>query len=152
MSTLTVCNVTVPLTKCYKTDEYYRINEYKISSKYAITLSHYDDGYYEIWMIDFDNLICGGESGCYNMKYLTFETVWKILKPTPDSYTNFVIIRNESKCAIKCHMTESDIRTNSECDCKIIDLLYAKLHKTETDFRQKLLHCSRQTDCKIDFF
>jgi hypothetical protein len=145
MSTLTVYdNAPVPLTKCYKANGYYHFNDYKISSDHWTILAYGGD-YYEICMVNFNALAAG--SGYYDLKHLTFEVIWRILEPP----TDFTIIQRGDKCITKCHMTKSDITISEGIDHKIIGLLRAKLHATETAFKKKLRE-NKSPDCKIDFF
>jgi hypothetical protein len=135
----------------YKTNDVYHINEWSYPIKYTnIMIKNYDIDY-KMWV----------ECTCPRCRthtriihHLTFDMVWRFLKPTDRMYFDVQCNGDRGKYRIRYRITRYDIREitiNSQRISRIILQIRAKLLETETAFRQKLLCCGL-TDCKIDFF
>jgi hypothetical protein len=91
------------------------------------------------------------------MRHITFETLWKIIRPYGNTPVNYAIGWDNGPAFYK-HEIGYSIRPIGEAKviqeiriAKLKALIYDKLHESETEYKQKLRKCG-QTDCKIDFF
>jgi hypothetical protein len=127
------------LTKYYRTDKYYCINEWKIEIKNNnLGIWCNKDGSYNITL----NVVKG-----LWVEKLTFDMVWKMIKPY-----DYIDIGSIDDWYSRFHLTQYDIHAIiGNGKHALVHLIRAKLNENTTIFRQKLKE-NKSSDCKIDFF
>jgi hypothetical protein len=136
-----------------RTNKYHQVNDRQIAIKDLwICIYCSDDDVYSIEFYHHDNLI---NDYSYVIANLSFEIVWKIIKPYGNTPTDY-IIENKPYCTRfeRWHyrpLFNAEIAIRKTRIDKLKALIDNKLHESETNFKQKLLLSLEQIDCKIDF-
>jgi hypothetical protein len=136
-----------------RTNKYHWVNDRQIAIKdlkigiyctsddlYGVKFHHYD----EVYPI----------SGLYIIPDLSFETIWKIIKPSYDSNmpVNYTIgddiCYDRLKYRYYKHSSDVERAAQKIRITKLKALIYNKLHESETEYKKKLRK-NQKFDCKI---